>query len=85
MSRFRELPVFQPGIIGIFTRGIDADRLTHAIKAVKAAYPAAVALGDPSSKARRQLALTILESLPDADQAKILDAYDERVSKGRAS
>ncbi|ACL61728.1 hypothetical protein [Methylobacterium nodulans] len=73
---FRSLPVFQAGIVGIFTRGTDAVRLTGAIGAVPEARPAAEALGDHFDPERRALALRILEALPVRQRERILAAYD---------
>lgn len=78
MPSFRDLPTFAPGIVGIHTRGADAVRLTAAIRAVPAAYPAAVALGAPFDRARRATALAILEALTAPQQAKVLAEYAKR-------
>ncbi|KMO33894.1 hypothetical protein VQ02_19810 [Methylobacterium variabile] len=75
MRTFRDLIIFNPGTAGIFTMGGDAVRLTAAIKAVPGAREAAVALGDPFNRARRERALAILEALPARQQEKILSAY----------
>lgn len=74
MSRFRSMPIFQPGT-GIFTAGADAVRLTAALDKVPDARPAAIALGDPFNRVRRERALRLIESLPARQQARILAAY----------
>lgn len=82
-ASFRTMPIFRAGSLGIFTMGEDAVRLTQAMEtAWKASpdlwgvlYPAAVALGDPFNKARRERCLSLLEALPPRTQSKILTAY----------
>ncbi|ACL59924.1 hypothetical protein [Methylobacterium nodulans] len=76
MAGFRSLPVFRPGLVGVHTRGADAVRLSGALAGVPDAYPAAVALGDPSIPARRARALRILEGLPARQRERILAAYE---------
>lgn len=83
MSPFRAMPIFRAGSLGIFTMGEDAVRLTQAMETAwkaspdlwGALYPAAVALGDPFNKARRERCLSLLEALPPRIQSKILTAY----------
>ncbi|ACA18451.1 hypothetical protein M446_4093 [Methylobacterium sp. 4-46] len=76
MASFRSLPVFSPAIIGVFRRGEDAFRLTHAIGAVPDAAAAARALGDPFNRERHAQALAFLEGLQPRQQERILAAYD---------
>ncbi|MGF3025567.1 hypothetical protein ACQVP2_22415 [Methylobacterium aquaticum] len=78
--KFRDLIIFNPGTAGITTMGGDAVRLTSAIRTVPEALEAAIALGDPFNRTRRERALAILESLPARRQLRILDAYH----RGRA-
>lgn len=85
MTGFRDLPIFRPGIVGIFTQGGDAVRLTAAMKAVPEAQPAATALGDPFNRVRRAQALRILEGLPRAKQVRILAAYNRKRNAGGES
>ncbi len=82
MSRFRSLPIFRPGIVGIFTMGSDAVLLTKAMSKVPETRDARVALGDPFNCLRRERALQILEALPERRQAKILAEYDRRRRDG---
>ncbi len=82
MSRFRSMPIFRPGIVGVFTMGADAVILTKAMKKVPEARDAAQALGDPFNRARRERALQILEALPVRRQARILDEYDRKRRDG---
>ena len=82
MSRFRSMPIFRPGIVGVFTMGADAVILTKAMRKVPEAYEAGRALGDPFNRVRRERALQILEALPARRQAKILDEYDRKRRDG---
>ncbi|TNC08442.1 hypothetical protein FF100_29320 [Methylobacterium terricola] len=82
MSRFRSMPIFRPGIVGVFTMGADAVILTKAMKKVPEASEAARALGDPFNRARRERALRILEALPARRQARILAEYDRKRRDG---
>lgn len=82
-SAFRSMPIFRDGTVGIFTAGEDAVRLSSAMETAwraypdlwDALYPAAVALGDPFSRARRERCLSLLEALPSRAQSKIMAAY----------
>ncbi len=93
MSAFRSMPIFRPGIVGTFTAGGDAARLTEAMRLVWKGspdafadlHPAAVALGDPFNRQRREQALRILEALPARDQAKILAAYGKKRADAESS
>ncbi|MET7242467.1 hypothetical protein ABZT49_03805 [Methylobacterium sp. EM32] len=82
MSRFRALPIFRPGIVGIFTMGSDAVLLTKVMRNFPDTRDARVALGDPFNRARRERALRILEALPARRQARILAEYDRKRRDG---
>lgn len=77
------MPIFRGAGLGIFKMGGDAVRLTQAMETAwkanpdlwDALYPAAVALGDPFNRERRERCLSLLEALPPRAQSKILTAY----------
>ena len=86
MAAFRSMPIFRGVNLGIFTMGEDAVRLTEAMRAVwlkhpdlhASIHPAAIALGDPFNRERRERSLALLEALPSRVQGKILAAYGRK-------
>lgn len=77
-DRLPQLPVFRPGILGINKRGLDAARLSDAMRDVPEAHEARVALGSPFDKQRRETALATLLSLSDHQLSRVMAAYDRK-------